>query len=864
MIMPYMAFGQLVENFESGTITGWIQSTDSHWKADTISSISGRYSLHHTFDNPDAGTDQIGIPIDDLRPSMGDAKWSFAVRHGYDPSSANNWCVFLISDREPSAMIPGGDVSGFAIGVNLTGYDDTLRLWKTKGGTIYPILNTGINWQNDIGTSSAVSINVRRSASGIWGVDLFSQTGTKIGFAEATDPELFSIRWFGLFYRYTSTRDRLLWLDDLVIDGVFSKDIEPPVVISCQPVARNSVEITLNEEPDIDFIATENWSLNASTAPASAVIKLSPYLYRLTFNEMFINKSVNNLLINKLCDRDSNCVRNLTVPFTPFWAETGDIVISEVMADPEPTVSLPPEEYIEITNRTIYPYNLKNWVLLSGEEISSIPPVTISPGEYLILCATSDTSSFKKYGRVAGIKSFPSLTDAGKTIVLSDSSGNMIHGVEYSSDWYGDKLKSGGGWSLELIDINYPFYMSGNWTASVSGSGGTPGRKNSVESVNPDPSFTGLINTFPRGNSTLEVTFSEPVKDIENSLQDIQINGMNISSISPADPLLRKYLLTPESAFKQSRTYNITFPSYLTDFAGNTIQTNSYEFGIPEQASRGDILFNEILFNPLPGDPDYIELYNSSDKIINASDLYFISVSNDTGDTSDLVHVSGDGRCILPGSYYVVTTDREAVIARYFSGVPANIFQEDQVPSTPDDQGHLVLFNRQLDLIDEVTYSEKMHYSLLSGYEGIALEKLQPSSSSSDPANWHSASEASGWGTPGAANSVFSDRIMTEDEIAFSSTKITPDSDGNEDFLVISLRLRGNGNVVSILIFDETGYFIRKLSDNLLAGNQATVTWDGTGKDGSLVDSGIYIIFISVFDDNGKTKKWKKVCTVAR
>ena len=26
-------------------------------------SISGRYSLHHIFDNPDAGTDQIGIYV---------------------------------------------------------------------------------------------------------------------------------------------------------------------------------------------------------------------------------------------------------------------------------------------------------------------------------------------------------------------------------------------------------------------------------------------------------------------------------------------------------------------------------------------------------------------------------------------------------------------------------------------------------------------------------------------------------------------------------------------------------------------------------------------------------------------------------
>jgi hypothetical protein len=42
------------------------------------------------------------------------------------------------------------------------------------------------------------------------------------------------------------------------------------------------------------------------------------------------------------------------------------------------------------------------------------------------------------------------------------------------------------------------------------------------------------------------------------------------------------------------------------------------------------------------------------------------------------------------------------------------------------------------------------------------------------------------------------------------------------------------------------------------------VIWDGTAEDGSLVKSGIYIIFISLYDDTGKTKQWKKVCAVLR
>ena len=130
LLMPFPAFGQIVENFESGGIVSWVQSSEGHWKADTAESISGKFSLHHVFDNPDAGSDRAGIPITNLHPSEGLTRWSFLVRYGSDPSSSNNWSVFLMTNAEPAAMLPEAGTNGYAIGVNLTGSDDTLRLWK--------------------------------------------------------------------------------------------------------------------------------------------------------------------------------------------------------------------------------------------------------------------------------------------------------------------------------------------------------------------------------------------------------------------------------------------------------------------------------------------------------------------------------------------------------------------------------------------------------------------------------------------------------------------------------------------------------------------------------------------------------------
>ena len=177
---------------------------------------------------------------------------------------------------------------------------------------------------------------------------------------------------------------------------------------------------------------------------------------------------MNKLSVNKLCDNSGNCKEDIIVQFNVAWAERGDVIISEIMADPLPEVSLPGIEYLEITNRTEHSFNLKSWNLLIGIRNLMIPDVIINPSEIIILCSPANAPYFVKFGKVAEVYQFPSLTDAGMIICLSDSSGAIIHGVEYSQAWYGDKLKSEGGWSLEMIDIRFPFFAEGNWTASVS------------------------------------------------------------------------------------------------------------------------------------------------------------------------------------------------------------------------------------------------------------------------------------------------------------------------------------------------------------------------------------------------------------
>ncbi|MBE3087071.1 MAG: lamin tail domain-containing protein [Bacteroidetes bacterium] len=864
LLMPFTAFGQIIENFESGNINNWVQNIDGRWKADSSGSISGRFSLHHVFDNPDAGIDRIGIPIKNLHPSQGLTRWTFLIRHGYDPSSSNNWSVFLLSDTEPATMSAEGGTNGFALGVNLTGFDDTLRLWKVKGNVLTTVINCRINWQTAIGITNAVKIIVERSQEGNWSVSVYRLNGNLISTASGANSELFSPGWFGVYYRYSSTRDRLLWIDDISIEGNFYEDNEAPVVTGCEVSGKNAVEITLDKEPANELMLPGNFSLNAGENRSIYITKKKELTYKIEFADMLINKSLNTLAINKLCDKSGNCTANIQVPFTPMWAEAGDVIISEIMADPLPEVSLPGKEYLEITNRTEYSFNLAYWKLSSEGQNALFPETIINPSDIIIICSLQDTSFFTKYGRVTGLKQFPTLTDGGRILCLSDSSGNLIHGVEYSSDWYSDELKSGGGWSLEMIDTHFPFFQEGNWIASSSRKGGTPGSVNSVSHSNTDISFYGIQNVFPDDSINITIRFSEPVFNLSEKIKSIKIGGKEIIDLFPTDPLLREFSIKAADPLLRGELYQLDISAGIKDFAGNGMQSESFKFGLPEPPEPGDILFNELLFNPLPGDPDYIELFNCSGKVVDASRLQLVSVNDATGDTSVNTMISDVKRCIMPGSYYAITIDKEKITGRYFSSEPEYLFEIRSLPSMSDNEGHLILYNRELDRIDEVFYNEKMHYSLLSGYEGVALEKIRPENKSEEAINWHSASESAGWGTPGAQNSVFVELPATSDKVVFSSSKITPDNDGNEDFLMIRFSLTGNGNVVSVMVFDETGNYVKKIATNMLAGPEASVTWDGTADDGSPVNTGIYIIFINLYDDTGKTDKWKRVCTVLR
>ena len=51
------------------------------------------------------------------------------------------------------------------------------------------------------------------------------------------------------YYRYSSTRDRLLWIDEINIEGKFYEDNEAPVITGCKFREKFRLRIVYHEPP---------------------------------------------------------------------------------------------------------------------------------------------------------------------------------------------------------------------------------------------------------------------------------------------------------------------------------------------------------------------------------------------------------------------------------------------------------------------------------------------------------------------------------------------------------------------------------------------------------------------------------------
>ncbi|MCU0458142.1 MAG: lamin tail domain-containing protein [Bacteroidales bacterium] len=533
----------------------------------------------------------------------------------------------------------------------------------------------------------------------------------------------------------------------------------------------------------------------------------------------------------------------------------GDLVITEIMADPTPSRGLPEREYLEITNRSQDILGIAGILLIAGSDTAFLGDGMLAPGERMILCSTGSRSDLLQYGMVMAVKSFPSLNDAGEQIALRNPDGSLVHAVCYGPEFLGDGPRSGGGWSAELADLSNPFNEPYAWSPSEDPSGGTPGRVNSREENIPDTRPPKVIAVWPASSDTVAVLFDETVICAGAGPWEAG-NRQTLPAVS-GDHTDRTALVPLAGVMDPGAIITLVIPARITDFAGNAPSDNQLRTGLSAEPMPGDILFNELMPDPPGGVSEYLELYNNSDAVFDLSCLYLSGGSN-----SQATSFTGIHRQLLPADYVALTTGSEEIREHFPCSDEASVFRADRLPSMPDDGGSLILYDRNLNVIDRVDYNSGMHMIFLSGTDGVALEKVSPVSASDVASNWHSAVAACNWGTPGAPNSIMIEDTGENEGLSLSSGRISPDGDGFEDIISVGVFPGGEDNIITLTIFNDRGYPVRRLAERISAGPSTHFAWDGLSDSGARLPSGLYLILAESYNPSGSSGRWKKVCAL--
>ena len=839
-----LLFAQISDDFSDGDFT-----TNPAWSGtpgDYIVNAGFETQLNNTIAASSYLSTAHGLATLDTK------EWKFWTKQTFAPSSTNYGRVYLTSSSPDLTSDP----DGFYIQLGEALSNDAVRLFKCDA-TVHTELLAGPLAQ--IAASFTIGVRVVRDNAANWSVYIDPAGGENFVLAGTINDAANLVgTHFGMLDVYTMSNSSNFYYDNIYVgDQIF--DLAAPILVSATAINSNQIDVLFDEA--VDQVTAEtigNYDIQPFLSATTATVDgVNPALVHIVPSFPLGNGSTYTLFTNSIEDLLGNVSGSQSMVFSYYLAETplpGDVIVNEFMADPTPVVGLPEIEFVEIYNKSTKVFNVQNWKLGDAASNGTIQQAWLLPGEYMVLTGTSNVDSFAV---ATAVTSFPSLNNAGDNIVIRDDLGNTLDSMTYADSWYGDAIKNAGGYTLERINPNDPCSDQSDWTASNSASGGTPGAVNSVYNITPDTGFPQLEQLIALAPNFLEVYFTEGMDS--TSLANALI------STNPTLTIQNQYVLTafPDmftlefvENFTPSQTYTIELQN-VADCWTNATTLNG-TFALPENAVAGDVVINEILFDPYTGGSDWIELYNNSAKLI---DLYNWQLADFDGDTIANHKTIGVHFLLYPEEYVVVAEDTSHIIQNYPAYTTGRFIETDIPSYTNDSSTVFIIFQNQV--IDKVSYTEDWHFKLLDNTDGKSLERLDPNGVSNDENNWHTAAEAIGFATPGGENSQFNPAIMNG-EFSFTSDVISPDNDGFEDVLQVNYEMAQAGLVGDFTIYDDRGRKIAAVLSSELLAVRGTFTWDGVRDDNTKATIGTYVAVFEAFSlDGGVVFAKRKAFVVA-
>ena len=420
----------------------------------------------------------------------------------------------------------------------------------------------------------------------------------------------------------------------------------------------------------------------------------------------------------------------------------GSVVVNEISYDP-PAPQPSSNEWVEVVNRSAAAVDLGGLRVVdsAGGTSAAVPgSLVVPPGGFAVLVANG-TAFAAAYPGVAftALATFPSLNNTGDTVRLV-LGGTDLDAVPYLPSWGGTDA------SLERRDPAGPSDQASNFGTTTDPAFGTPGRQNSLFVVDTTP--PGLDGAEALDATTVDVTFTEPVTAAsaqQAGNYSVSGQGAPASAVLTAPAVVRLTLATPLTG---PAGYTLTVTG-VSDAAGNAITTaqTAFFFGTFATPAPRDIVVNEVMFDPPPGQPstnEWVEVFNRSDQTFDLSALRFADSA------SALLPITGTPTTLPPGGYAVIGRDAAAFSAAY-PGVP--FVAVPGFPTLNNDADRPAIALADGTVIDAVPYRASW------GGSDASLERRDPAGPSSAAVNFGTTTDPT-FGTPGRQNALFAIDMM--------------------------------------------------------------------------------------------------------
>lgn len=599
VLLPVCAFAQFTETFDGPEI-----DSNNPWKGDLSDfqiTDDGWLSL---VGDPDKKYSRLKISL----PYSNNMEWKFDVKMTFTPSDPNHIRFYLLTEN----LSLLGISSEYYIQIGSTKKTITLRRFRETEKAPVRIIQKEL----DVLKQNIVSLSVKVTLenSSLWSIYVREEGESTYTLLDTKEQKISSgIKYIesGLACHF-SKKVRGHFIDNIEISSnITPSEEEPenpdpeepvfpvvlPKLLSVQPLNLCELQFTFDRPVDI----SEAWFMISEIGKADRIGYADEQM-KTVVNTKYPEEMVAGINYTITYDGLTDMEGNKLVPFSEEFvlegedggeAESGSILINEIMADPKGLEELPETEYVELYNTTENVLVLTDWQFSYGGKAKPMTTFEIPAKGYAVLYRSgrdivADPSAVK-----VPLDNFPSaLANTGKLLQLFDGDNNLIDEVTY------EKATPAKSWERS----------SSGWHLSSDPRGGTPGSVNSSgkgeekpnepdKPVTPDdPDEPDTPDDPPLPDITVEpgefvfnellpnpfAGGSEYIELYNRSDRALPVSGLSVAVRKADGTLNTRYPLSSVTATIESDGYVLLTKNLegVTDFY--TIQSPSSLFEVPK------------------------------------------------------------------------------------------------------------------------------------------------------------------------------------------------------------------------------------------------------------------------------------------